>query len=48
MTTRKEALDCLTNFPYQNLRKCIENSMENVHADVMVKIVNQKFSWPLI
>ena len=36
MITRKEALDCLTNSPYQNLRKCIENSMENVHADVMV------------
>ena len=24
------------NSPYQHLRKCIENSMENMHADVRV------------
>ena len=26
--------DCLANSPCQHLRKCIENSMENMHIDV--------------
>ena len=25
-----------TNSPYQRLRKCIENNMENLHTDVRV------------
>ena len=32
----KEAPDCQTNSPQQHLRKCIENSMENMHTDVRV------------
>ena len=28
----KEAPDCQTNSPHQHLRKCIENSMENMHT----------------
>ena len=32
----KEAVDCLTNSPYQHLSKRIENSMENVHTDYRV------------
>ena len=34
MITTKEALDCCRNSPCQCLRKCIENSMENMHTDV--------------
>ena len=30
----KEALDCETNSPCQNLRKCIKDSVENMHTDV--------------
>ena len=30
-------LDCETNSPFQNLKKCIENSIENMHTDVRVK-----------
>ena len=30
----KEALDYRTNSPYQHLKKCIENSTENMHTDV--------------
>ena len=29
-------LDCETNSPFQNLMKCMENSMENMHTDVRV------------
>ena len=32
----KEALDCLTHSPHQDLRKFIENSMENILTDVRV------------
>ena len=32
----KEALDYWTNSPRQHPRKCIENSMENMHSDVRV------------
>ena len=32
----KEALDCSTNSPCQHFRKCIGNSMENMHTDVWV------------
>ena len=32
----KEAPDCQTNSPQLHLRKCIENSMENMHTDVWV------------
>ena len=31
-----EALDCSTNSPYQHLRECIKNSMENMSTDVRV------------
>ena len=31
-----EALDCNTNSPCLHLRNCIENSMENMHAEVRV------------
>ena len=30
----KEALNCHTNSPWQQFRKCIENSMENMYTDV--------------
>ena len=30
----KEAPDCSTNSPCQHLRKCIENSRENIQTDV--------------
>ena len=33
----KEALDREKNYPCQHLRKCLENSMENIHSDVTVK-----------
>ena len=32
----KEALDCSTNSPCQHLRKCLQNSMENLHTDIRV------------
>ena len=34
-----EAFDCQTNSPCQHLKKCIKNSMENMHTDVIVKKV---------
>ena len=36
MITIKEALDHETKSLCQHLRKCIENSMENMHTDVVV------------
>ena len=36
MITIKEALDYETKSLCQHLRKCIENSMENMHTDVVV------------
>ena len=39
----KEALHCKPNSPCQHLRKHIENSMENMHADVRVLRVNNIF-----
>ena len=36
MISTEEALNCLTNSPRQNLRKCIENTMENMNTDVGV------------
>ena len=32
-------MDCETNSPYQHLRECIGNSMENIHAYVRVERV---------
>ena len=32
----KEALDRCTNSPSQYLRKCVENSVKNMHADIRV------------
>ena len=37
----KEALDYKTNSPCQQLRKCIKNRIENIHADVRVFKVRQ-------
>ena len=37
----KEALDYETNSPCQQLRKCIKNRIENIHADVRVFKVRQ-------
>ena len=34
MITNYKILDYQTNSPYQLLRKCIENKMENMHTDV--------------
>ena len=36
----QKALDCWSNSPCQHLRKCIENSLENMHTDVRVWRVN--------
>ena len=36
MIITEEPLDCLTNSPCRHFRKCIENSMENMHTDVGV------------
>ena len=36
MLLTKEPLDCQINSPYQHLKKCIENSMENIHTDARV------------
>ena len=36
MLITEEPQDCLTNSPCQHFRKCIENSMENMHTDVGV------------
>ena len=32
----KEVFDWQTNSPCQHLRRCIKNSMENMHTDVRV------------
>ena len=37
-----ETLNCETKSPCKLLRKCIENSMENMHTDVTVKKVKHK------
>ena len=34
MMATKEALDCYSNSSFQHIRKCIGNSMENIHSDV--------------
>ena len=36
MSLKEKALDCLTNSPCENLRKCTENSIESMHNDVRV------------
>ena len=36
----KQAPDCQINSPFQNLKKCIMNSMKNMHTDVRVKMIN--------
>ena len=41
MSLTKEALDCYTNSPCQHLRKCMENSMENMLTDIRLKVNNQ-------
>ena len=38
----KKALDCKTNSPCQNLRKCIENSIESMQTDVWVRRVKSE------
>ena len=38
----KKALDCKTNSPCQNLRKCLENSIESMHTDVWVRRVKSE------
>ena len=38
----KKALDCKTNSPCQNLRKCIEKSIESMHTEVRVKRVKSE------
>ena len=43
MSPIREALDHETNSPHQHLRECIGNSMENMHSDVRVKMVNKDF-----
>ena len=37
----EKALACGENSPCQLIRKCIENSMENMHTDVKVYRVNR-------
>ena len=41
MSLTKEALDCCTNSPCQHLSKCMENSLENMHTDVRLKVKTQ-------
>ena len=36
----KEALDCRTNSPYEHLKKCIENGVENIYTDFRLLRVN--------
>ena len=38
---KKETLENLKNSPFQHLRKCVENSMENMHIDVRVKSIKK-------
>ena len=35
----REALDYKANSPYQHLRECVRNIMENIHTNVMVERV---------
>ena len=37
----KEIITCCTNSPYQHLKECIENSMENMHTDLRVERVKR-------
>ena len=37
MNTKWDAFDCETFSPCQHLRKCIKNSMDNMHIDVRVE-----------
>ena len=37
----EEALDRYTNSPCQHLSKCMENSLENMHTDVRLKVNTQ-------
>ena len=41
MSPTEEALDCYTNSPCQHLSKCMENSLENIHTDVRLKVNTQ-------
>ena len=36
ITEKRKLLVVKRNSPYQHLRKCLENSMENMHTDVRV------------
>ena len=36
ITEKRKLLIVKRNSPYQHLRKCLENSMENMHIDVRV------------
>ena len=36
ITEKRKLLIVKRNSPYQHLRKCLENSMENMHTDVRV------------
>ena len=40
----KEAFDFKTNSPSQHFKKCIENSMENMHTDVRESKVKEDIS----
>ena len=37
-----QPFDWQTNSPFQHLRKCVTNSVENMHTDVRVKRVYEK------
>ena len=37
-----QLFDWQTNSPFQHLRKCVTNSVENMHTDVRVKRVYEK------
>ena len=37
-----QPFDWQTNSPFQHLRKCVTNSVENIHTDVRVKRVYEK------
>ena len=34
MINNQRTVDCSTNSPFQTPKKCLENSMENMHTDV--------------
>ena len=42
----KKALDREKNSSCHHLRKCLENSMENMHSDVTVKRVKNNATFP--